>query len=191
MFQFGSQPPRPLKFDETRHQSLISELKYLYTAITRARCNLWIYDEDESRRLPMFDYWSKRELAKVVQVEDITKEDLFTVKSTPEEWKERGDYFKKKRLWEAAEKCYSKAGSENSHLEMEAKAYSLVLQAHKSKKKEVYLEAAIAFLECDKQHHSLECLRTAAKCIKNAQMYRDAAGLFEKLSKVCWHVAAI
>ncbi|XP_019859701.1 PREDICTED: uncharacterized protein LOC100635005, partial [Amphimedon queenslandica] len=36
--------PRPLNFNERFHKSLNSEFKYLYTAITRAKCNLWIYD---------------------------------------------------------------------------------------------------------------------------------------------------
>lgn len=66
--------PRQLEFDEGQHKSLNAELKYLYTAITHAKCNLWIYDSHEEARLSMFDYWSKRGLVKVIRIDDITKE---------------------------------------------------------------------------------------------------------------------
>ena len=34
-----------------------SELKYLYTAITRARVNVWMFDESAEARGPMFEYF--------------------------------------------------------------------------------------------------------------------------------------
>ena len=58
--------PRSKAFEEKEHKSLCADLKYLYTAVTRAKCNLWIYDSDKTKRLPMFDYWHKRGLVKVV-----------------------------------------------------------------------------------------------------------------------------
>ena len=87
--------PRPLKFDEQHHKSLSAELKYLYTAITRAKCNLWIYDSDETNRLPMFDYWHRRGLVKIIRLSEISQQDesvLFAATSTKEEWKKQGDY---------------------------------------------------------------------------------------------------
>ena len=38
----------PLEFDECFHKPMNSELKYLYTTITQAKYNLWIYDSSES-----------------------------------------------------------------------------------------------------------------------------------------------
>ena len=55
--------PHPLAFDSTKHKILNSELKHLYTAITRARVNVWIYDEDDEKRKPMFEYLKARRLA--------------------------------------------------------------------------------------------------------------------------------
>ena len=46
---------------------LNSELKYLYTALTRARVNVWIFDEDYTKRAPVFEYFKKRHLVKVVR----------------------------------------------------------------------------------------------------------------------------
>lgn len=57
--------PRPLEFDPRKHKILNTELQRLYTAVTRARTNVWIFDEDEECRLPMFDYFIKRNLVEV------------------------------------------------------------------------------------------------------------------------------
>jgi len=184
---FESQP-RPLTFDGRQHKSLNPELKYLYTAITRAKCNLWIYDSNEDKRLPVFDYWCKRNLVKVVRVDDASEEDqniLFAATSTPEERKDQGDYFKKKHLWEPAMKCYQKAGIDD--LEMEAKAYFMAQQAHGQRPKEMhqlYLQAALAFLQCDQLQHDVKYLTNAAKCLKNAKRHSEAAELFDRLGQV-------
>ena len=182
--------PRSLEFDESQHKSLNAELKYLYTAITRAKCNLWIYDSDKERRLPMFHYWDKKELVKVIRIDDITEKDqttLFSATSSAEEWKSQGDYFKKKRLWEPAMKCYQKANC--FHLESEAKAYSLAQEARRPGLKrneinEIYLKAAHAFLKCDSAQHDYQYLENAAKCLKNAKRFSDSSRLYMLLGQV-------
>lgn len=55
---------RPLTFDPKLHKVLNSELKQLYTAITRARVNVWIFDEDVEKRTPMFQYFTALGLVK-------------------------------------------------------------------------------------------------------------------------------
>ena len=185
-----TEKPRTLEFDEFQHKSLNAELKYLYTAITRAKCNLWIYDSDEKKRHPVFYYWSKRDLVKVIRVGDISNEDqstLFSVTSSKEEWKNQGDYFKKKRLWEPALKCYLKAGL--PHLESEARAYSLAQQAHtpglrRTEISDIYLQAALAFLKCDQSQHDYQCLENAAKCLKNARRLNEASELYVLFGQV-------
>jgi hypothetical protein len=57
---------RPLDFDEEQHKILESELKAIYTAITRARCNVWVADMSEAQRAPMFEYWIRRGVVTVV-----------------------------------------------------------------------------------------------------------------------------
>lgn len=51
-------------------QMLNGELKQLYTAITRARVNLWIFDEDNDKRAPAFKYFIKREFVQVVKADE-------------------------------------------------------------------------------------------------------------------------
>lgn len=56
--------PRPLAFDPNQHKVLNSELKHLYTAVTRARVNVWIFDEDRDKRAPMFEYFKAHKLTR-------------------------------------------------------------------------------------------------------------------------------
>ena len=189
--------PRPLQFDEQHHKSLSAELKYLYTAITRAKCNLWIYDSDETKRLPMFDYWSRRGLVRIIRLDEISKKDesaLFAATSSKEEWKQQGDYFKKKKLWEPAMKCYAKA--DEVYLEKEAEAYSLVQKARTTnlrprEMEDAYLQAALAFLECDRSKHDAKFLCYAASFLKRAKKSNEAGLLYAKLSRVSQWIAFI
>ena len=43
-------PPVPQKFDPGQHKLLCEELKHLYTAITRAKNSVVIYDENATAR---------------------------------------------------------------------------------------------------------------------------------------------
>lgn len=183
--------PHPLTFAEKQHKKLVAELKNLYTAITRAKCNLWIYDSDEMKRLPMFDYWQKRGLVKVIQENEIHKGDysvVITGTSSVEKWEKLGEYFRKKQLWEPAMKCYERAG--NSHLENEAKAYYHYKQAQElvkeqaSESKALYVKAALAFLDSDRACHNQMFLRHAAKCLKSAKKFTEAGTLYCMLDMV-------
>ena len=185
----SSDDPRSRQFDPKLHKSLNSELKYLYTAVTRAKCNLWIYDSDRKTRLPMFDYWHKRDLVKVVQAQPSKGSQgvytlVFASNSTPEQWKAQGDNFKKKHLWEQAILCYQRAGPDNEYLAKEARAYHLIQRA-RHQKPQFYLEAALSFLECDELHHNLHYINGAALCLRNSKppKYHEAAKLFERLGE--------
>ncbi|KAJ3345318.1 hypothetical protein HDU83_004214 [Entophlyctis luteolus] len=77
-------------FDSQKHNILSAELKLMYTAITRARGQLWIWDSDEKKRYPMFKYWRS---ASVVVTNDDARSGKFSArgdKTTPEEWNEQG-----------------------------------------------------------------------------------------------------
>ena len=56
---------QPKDFNQNKHKILISELKHLYTAVTRARANLYIFDEDEDKRQPMFHYFASCGLVEI------------------------------------------------------------------------------------------------------------------------------
>ena len=185
--------PRPLEFDERQHKMLNSELKFLYTAFTRAKCNLWIYDSNSTKRAPMFHYFQKRDLVKVVSAgssDDIQQskmQSMFAIVSTAEEWKRQGDYFKKKYLWDLAVVCYNKAGM--PELACEAYAYSSVLLGNKHKSdsklmREHFLNATINFFKCLQLQQSAKWIKMAALCLFNAREYGLAAPLFAKIRQV-------
>ncbi|GAY61164.1 hypothetical protein CUMW_207690, partial [Citrus unshiu] len=76
-------------FNEAKHNLLCSELKQLYVAITRTRQRLWIWENMEEFSKPMFDYWKKRLLVQVRQLDDSLAQEM-QVASSLEEWKLRG-----------------------------------------------------------------------------------------------------
>ena len=182
--------PRSNRFDERHHKALNSELKYLYTAITRAKCNLWIYDSNLKKRLPMFDLWYKRDLVKVVGDNLAGAESqhslIFASISTTQQWKVQGDYFMRRSRWEQAKHCYDRAGPENVYLSVEANARFVVQQASKQAKPQLYLGAAVDFLRRDQLVHSIQCILFAAQCLRRAKppKFSPAAVLFERLGKV-------
>lgn len=69
--------PRPLHFDPNQHKILNSELKQLYTALTRARVNVWIFDEDEESRKPMFEYFKALNLVRFIAIGDGEKGGMY------------------------------------------------------------------------------------------------------------------
>ncbi|XP_074431507.1 TPR and ankyrin repeat-containing protein 1 isoform X2 [Larus michahellis] len=178
-------------FNVEMYKMLNGELKQLYTAITRARVNLWIFDEDSDKRAPAFKYFIKREFVRVVKADE--KKDLddsmFAKTSTPEEWIAQGDYYAKHRFWEVAAKCYQKGGAaEKSKL---ALAHDAVLKVHAKKsspreKQMEYMTLAKTYLECGEPKLSLKCLfqskefRLCAELCKKLGKTKDAAVYYQK-----------
>lgn len=161
---------------------LNSELKLLYTAITRARSKLWIFDESSVKRLPMFYFFLQRNLVEYLSYK--TGEvgipvASFASKSSAKQWKKRGNYFKDKGLWSLAVICYNKANV--PLLAKDAFGHHYLQLAVKQKHRYHYLTAANYFCECLKLHQSSEYLDKIASCLYNAQQYKYAAELFAKV----------
>ncbi|XP_078254047.1 TPR and ankyrin repeat-containing protein 1-like isoform X2 [Rhinoraja longicauda] len=173
---------RPLEFNSDRHKLLNCELKQLYTAFTRARVNLWIFDENKGKRAPAFEYFIKRHFVNVVKTNENQELDdsMFVKASTNQEWTERGDYFAKHQCWTVAAKCYQKGGEMEKEKLAQAHDAVLNVQVKKKSLKEIqmeYLQLAKTYLECKVPKLSLKCLR-------NAKEYKLCAELLEKLGKV-------
>jgi ATP-dependent exoDNAse (exonuclease V) beta subunit len=93
---------RCLDFDADAHKLLESELKFLYTAVTRARVNVWIYD-DSAKREPAFEFFRRRGLAESVTAVNGAELDpeaagLFAKSTTPKEWRDPASKGKPHRL---------------------------------------------------------------------------------------------
>ena len=176
---------RPLEFDADRHNILISEFKFLYTALTRARVNVWLFDEDKEARAPMFEYFIKRGLVEVkrpqkTEDDKVSLERMFAEKSSKEEWGKQGHFLYGKRLWKVACQCFTVAEDElmkmKCHAQMQAvKASSLRNEPRKLRME--FLKAGELFLLCGMKDE-------AAICLHNARAWLLLAKLREKCGDV-------
>ncbi|KAM3753517.1 hypothetical protein ACB098_03G099900 [Castanea mollissima] len=96
-------------FNEAKHNVLCSELKQLYVAITRTRQRLWISENSEDLCKPMFDYWKKKCLVQVRQLDDSLAQEM-QVSSSAEEWNSRGIKLYLEHKFEFAITCFERAG---------------------------------------------------------------------------------
>ncbi|XP_053381229.1 TPR and ankyrin repeat-containing protein 1-like [Mercenaria mercenaria] len=178
--------PRPLEFDPNQHKILNYELKQLYTALTRARVNVWIFDEDKEKRSPMFEYFKARKLVKSVEITELNEENLsntiFVEKSSMQDWIQRGDYFLKKRLYSVATKCFRKGGDHKKEMLAQANDRALVASRRRYKVKE-FREMKADFLFAAEMYLKCEHLSEAAKCLGNAKEVKLATDLYEKLGQ--------
>ena len=174
------------KYDESKHKSLNAELKCLYTALTRAKRNLWICDFSSQGKSqhPMYDYFLKKGLMRSFTLEDSGAS--FTAEgSTAEEWKKAGDYLMSKQLWKQAMVSYKRA---------QAKDRIYQVLAFMEVEKQDFFKAATYFLMADKVEHERKVVLKAAKCLRvtkfkcskdeKIKYYSNIAKLFEKLGKV-------
>ena len=180
---------RPLSFNPDKHKILNSELKQLYTAVTRARAKIWFFDEDEENRRPVFEYFEQLGLADVVTVEAGTQEssdgaqsleNMFSKESSVEEWKKQGAFFYSKKLWKVAEKCFTISG--NVEMSQRCKAYvqadhARSLRTEPRRMKDEFLRAADRFLQCN-------MIEEARVCLYNARERTLYASLLQKLGEV-------
>ncbi|XP_039093158.1 TPR and ankyrin repeat-containing protein 1 [Hyaena hyaena] len=203
----SSSQARSVAMNPEMYKLLNGELKQLYTAITRARVNLWIFDENPEKRAPAFKYFMRRNFVQVVKTDENKDFDdsMFVKTSTPEEWIAQGEYYAKHQCWKVAAKCYQKGGA--SEKEKLALAHNTALNM-KSKKlspkeKQVeYLGLAKTYLECGEPKLSLKCLsyakefqlsaqlcerlgqiKDAAYFYKRSQCYKDAFRCFEQIQE--------
>ncbi|XP_037382087.1 TPR and ankyrin repeat-containing protein 1 isoform X2 [Talpa occidentalis] len=198
---------RPLVVNPEMYKLLNGELKQLYTAITRARVNLWIFDENREKRAPAFKYFTQRDFVQVVKTDENKDLDdsMFVKTSTPEEWIAQGEYYAKHQCWKVAAKCYQKGGAYEKEKLALAHNTALNMKSKKVSPREKqleYLELAKTYLECREPQLSLKCLsyakefqlsaqlcerlgkiRDAANFYKRSQCYKDAFRCFEQIQE--------
>ncbi|XP_059169711.1 TPR and ankyrin repeat-containing protein 1-like [Physella acuta] len=160
--------PHPLDFDPNQHKILSSELKQLYTALTRARANVWIFDEDDKKRAPMFEYFRVRKLV-------TDSSGSFAKASDITDWKKRGDEFMVKKEYILAAKCYKHANQEICEEKAltfaKFKELSNLLNPLDSKSE--FIKTAISFVKLNE-------IKMAATCLKHVEEFSLSATLNEK-----------
>lgn len=185
----GKVKSRPLAFNSEKHRILNSELKQLYTAVTRARANVWFFDEDEENRRPVFEYFEQLGLANAEKLETNIGNDpccgqalqnMFSRPSSPEEWEKQGNFFFSKKLWKVAEKCFTICG--NGEMSQKCKAYvqadyARTLHSEPRRLKDEFLRAADQFLQC-------KMILETKVCLYNAREKTLYASFLQKLGEV-------
>ncbi|KAM9187432.1 TPR and ankyrin repeat-containing protein 1 [Dugong dugon] len=205
--KLSSSKGRSLTLNPEMYKLLNGELKQLYTAITRARVNLWIFDENQEKRAPAFEYFIRRDFVQVVKTDENKDFDdsMFVKTSTPEEWITQGDYYAKHQCWKVAAKCYQKGGAGEKEKLVLAHSTALNMKSKKVSLKEKqleYLKLAKTYLECREPKLSLKCLsyskefqlcaqlceklgkiKDAAYFYRRSQCYKDAFRCFEQIQE--------
>ena len=188
----------PIDFNETYHKSFCAELKMLYTVVTRAKRHIWIYEDFPPEKLPMLEYWYKRDLIRVdsqlldnncrgldVDIESTLHE------SSTDEWKKQGDIYMERSLWHAAKKCYQKA---NDQYLVEV-AHALVLKKEALTTKSVgipqFCSVAAQFIKCCELVPRREHLKNCAIFLYHAKMYTESIQLLEKIEEVRSYLSPI
>ncbi|XP_056000419.1 uncharacterized protein LOC125653487 isoform X3 [Ostrea edulis] len=182
---------RALEFDQRKHKVLNTELKLLYTAITRARTNVWIFDEDDESRAPMFYYFQERGLVETtIHVKDFT-ERSFTKDSSPEEWIAEGNYLYNHRRFKEAAVCYRNGN--NLELADYSSARHNEEQAYSCEDESMFrhhlLTATLRYLNCDRIRRTVSCLKKLgefeilAKLYEHINEMKRAANVYKDLKK--------
>ncbi|KAG0703072.1 hypothetical protein DFH29DRAFT_804090 [Suillus ampliporus] len=152
--------------DEIRYVGICNELKLLYVGITRARKNMWIFDEsDKSDAMRIF--WTSRNL-----IQNCTDVPPLAVTSTPEEWASTGRSLFLHKLYSQAIHCFQCAGLRRevkvceAYLLREA-ARSSVGVASLNVQRRAFTTAADAFAHCGAAatgNEECQYYRTSADC---------------------------
>ncbi len=172
---------RDLAFDERHHKSLNSELKFLYTAITRAKCNLWMFESSRSKKAePILEYWHKRNAMKRATVGTVKQNFLSPSTSSDSDWREQGDALRRRHIWSEACFCYARAGLEDRVRETQ---YDAIMTSIKISKEisSPHLQASLLLLQINENVTKIKYILQAAKLLTESHtpMYEEAARMFE------------
>ncbi|XP_052204545.1 uncharacterized protein LOC127809631 isoform X2 [Diospyros lotus] len=166
-------------FNEAKHNVLCSELKQLYVAITRTRQRLWICENNEELSKPIFDYWKKKSLVQVKQLDDSLAQAM-QVASSPEEWKSRGIKLFYENNFEMATMCFERAG--DTMWERRAKASGLKAAADRMRgsnpewARTDLRQAAEIFDSIGRAESAAECFCDLGEYETAGRLYLDKCG---------------
>ncbi|XP_068331789.1 uncharacterized protein [Pyrus communis] len=167
-------PQRFPRFSEAKHNILCSELKQLYVAVTRTRQRLWVCENAEEISKPMFDYWKKKCLVQVRQLDDSLAQAM-QVASSPEEWKSRGIKLYHEHNYEMATMCFERAG--DTYWERRSKAAGLKAIADRMRTSNP-VEANTILKEAAEIFDAIGKADSAARCFSDLGEYERAARIY-------------
>jgi tetratricopeptide (TPR) repeat protein len=181
------------QFDRVRMNILASELKELYTAVTRPQQRLWIVDEDmytgdgDTDKHPMLQYWEaggcSDSFTLVNSAEEYSAGASFASmahRSTPEEWARQGKYLFEHKHYSQAEHCYSRAGVQFKRQQDISHAFMLRGEAARFSNREERVAARSKYGEAAESFKALEMWDRASECYEKGGMHREAGDLLKQ-----------
>jgi tetratricopeptide (TPR) repeat protein len=181
-------PPKYPAFSVEKHSILSSELKQLYVGVTRARQDLFFFDESAELCKPMFDYWESRKLVRTVTSIGDPSISSLARKGDPETWKRQGNNFFNNRNYELARHCFINGNDTADVLWCEAAIIrteaSSLEKARKPEAYQKYIAAAEKFIEVQKEKEmqnkntDVKCYLYAARCYHRGRSFEKAAEIY-------------
>eukprot|EP00930_Biecheleria_cincta_P034765 TRINITY_DN23982_c0_g1_i1.p1 TRINITY_DN23982_c0_g1~~TRINITY_DN23982_c0_g1_i1.p1 ORF type:complete len:2410 (-),score=451.28 TRINITY_DN23982_c0_g1_i1:125-6652(-) len=175
-------------FERYRHTLLCSELKHLYTAMTRTKNVLLIIEQDSEQAQHIFGLWNAMGLVSFGLLAEENMEAISQLlqragssKGT-ESWRAMGFNLLHKQLFEQAKSSFQRAGDEA--MVSQCEAYLVAQQAARMMTESeaegmtLYLKAADLFQAADAKREQAECLLLGNKPF-------EAARIFETLGDEC------
>ncbi|KAM1067711.1 hypothetical protein ACFX2J_022665 [Malus domestica] len=184
-------PQRFPSFSEAKHNILCSELKQLYVAVTRTRQRLWFCENVEELSKPMFDYWKKKCLVQVRQLDDSLVQAMQAA-SSPAAWKSRGIKLYHEHNYEKATMCFEKAG--DTYWEGKSKAAGLKAIAERmptsnpAEANTILKEAAEIYDAIGMADSAVRCFIDLGEYERAARIYLDKCGELERAGE-CFSLA--
>ncbi|KAI5808229.1 hypothetical protein DFH27DRAFT_650744 [Peziza echinospora] len=204
--------------DSSRFAPMCSELKHLYVAVTRARKNLWIIENDKASvdalSTVWINYrWVKEPLVEVFKMDDDmdmkkAKEIIKPGKSTkPDAWVKQGNVYLAHAMYEEAWDCFDRGSDEKgrkiatAYIQFDM-AMDRLSDLNEKVRKTKFTSAANSFEEEGHYRMASQCWIEAGEILKAAEIlsangdHGKAAPLFKEVAKYrkaaeCYHLAGM
>ena len=175
---------------EGKYSALTSELKHLYTAITRPRKRLIIFDENPDIRKPMLNYWMALDYVQIITKEKLSEEatdqgikklieNLSGVKTSQKGWRAQGIRMFRRRYYLQAMKCFENSGDLLLH--QRAQAYYQASVASDLQTEVDSLKSALTMPTNSKQDKKEIAEKIESLQRKVEECFIQAGLLFDKL----------
>eukprot|EP00668_Euglena_longa_P004016 GGOE01004709.1.p1 GENE.GGOE01004709.1~~GGOE01004709.1.p1 ORF type:complete len:2212 (-),score=587.98 GGOE01004709.1:501-7097(-) len=174
-----------VSFDMQNDFLLCNELKQLYTAITRTRNSLVVFESDCTNALPMLLFWRSQRLIHLsLHESDASRRRLREnmLASTPAEWSQRGQELMNINQYTRAKQCFEFAG--NQLLRDTAHAFETLEEAKAVEKQRLPATEGKAIqlhAEAARQFRDLGLLEEAVAAYLGARQYGVAGELLVEL----------
>lgn len=156
----------------------------MYTVITRAKTNLWLYETTEDK-LPIVTEWIQNGLMDNFDPNSTEVEPNMSFatakRDMPKQWKLQGDMLKQEKRWKQACLCYRQAG----RFDLEALTQAMALESQLELSELQHLEIASYYFMADEISHNESLLLQAARHLEHARSFAEAGWLYEAFSMVC------